>query len=357
MARFLVRRILAGHHRHVAGHGRRLPHLLRRPGPEGRRPRAGRQVGDAAGRGRGVPPAAARPADLGAVLAFPVAAAARQPRATPSTTTSRSTRSSRRRSRSPCRWSSAPPSCGSCIGVLTGVLSAVRARSLADRTFTGLALFFYSMPTFVLGLLFLLCFYYELTIHGIALFPGSGYTSFTHEPVRMVPRADPALVHPRAGVGRHLHPADPGVDAGRDGGGLHPHRPGQRPVRAAGHLPALAARGADAGRHPVRHRRRDPARRRGHHRAGLRACPASASPPCRPSTSRTCRSSSAWSSSPRPRSWWPTSWSTRSTPCSTRGSGCTDLRRRRPGRASGRDHARIAARPRVRPVPAFPFTL
>jgi len=68
------------------------------------------------------------------------------------------------------------------IGVLTGVLSAVRARSVADRTFTGLALLFYSMPTFVLGLLFLLVFYYELTIHGLALFPGSGYTPFTTNP-------------------------------------------------------------------------------------------------------------------------------------------------------------------------------
>jgi peptide/nickel transport system permease protein len=68
------------------------------------------------------------------------------------------------------------------IGVLTGVLSAVRARSFADRAFTGLALFFYSMPTFVLGLLFLLFFYYELTIHGLALFPGSGYTPFTTNP-------------------------------------------------------------------------------------------------------------------------------------------------------------------------------
>jgi len=68
------------------------------------------------------------------------------------------------------------------MGVLSGVLSAVRARSLADRTFTGLALFFYSMPTFVLGLLFLLFFYYELTIHGIHAFPGSGYTPLTVSP-------------------------------------------------------------------------------------------------------------------------------------------------------------------------------
>jgi peptide/nickel transport system permease protein len=68
------------------------------------------------------------------------------------------------------------------MGVLSGVLSAVRARSLLDRTFTGLALFFYSMPTFVLGLLLLLVFYYEFTIHGIHAFPGSGYTSLTSNP-------------------------------------------------------------------------------------------------------------------------------------------------------------------------------
>jgi peptide/nickel transport system permease protein len=68
------------------------------------------------------------------------------------------------------------------LGVLSGVLSAVRSRSLMDRTFTLLALFFYSMPTFVLGLLLLLLLYYELTIHGIHAFPGSGYTSLTANP-------------------------------------------------------------------------------------------------------------------------------------------------------------------------------
>lgn len=68
------------------------------------------------------------------------------------------------------------------MGVLSGVLSAVRARSFADRAFTGLALLFYSMPTFVLGLLFLLVFYYEFTIHHINLFPGSGFTAITVNP-------------------------------------------------------------------------------------------------------------------------------------------------------------------------------
>jgi peptide/nickel transport system permease protein len=60
------------------------------------------------------------------------------------------------------------------LGVLSGVLSAVRRGSVWDRMSTTLALVFYSMPTFVLGLLLLLIFYYELTINGIKWFPGQG---------------------------------------------------------------------------------------------------------------------------------------------------------------------------------------
>jgi peptide/nickel transport system permease protein len=68
------------------------------------------------------------------------------------------------------------------LGVMSGVYSAVRPRSWLDRLFTTLSLLFYSMPTFVLGLLLLLTLYYEATIHGLALFPGSGYTPFTQNP-------------------------------------------------------------------------------------------------------------------------------------------------------------------------------
>src|ERR1700722_7257208 len=53
------------------------------------------------------------------------------------------------------------------IGVLTGVLSAVRRGSIWDRAATTLALIFYSMPTFVLGLLILWLLYYELSVNGI----------------------------------------------------------------------------------------------------------------------------------------------------------------------------------------------
>jgi peptide/nickel transport system permease protein len=63
------------------------------------------------------------------------------------------------------------------IGVLSGVASAVRPRSFLDRLLTMTALFFYSMPSFVLGVLLLDLLYYQLSVHGLHWFPPSGYTS------------------------------------------------------------------------------------------------------------------------------------------------------------------------------------
>ena len=68
------------------------------------------------------------------------------------------------------------------MGLLSGILSAIRPRSMLDRTFTFMALFFYSMPTFVLGLLLLLLLFYQLSIHGISFFPAQGYVPFTQSP-------------------------------------------------------------------------------------------------------------------------------------------------------------------------------
>jgi peptide/nickel transport system permease protein len=70
------------------------------------------------------------------------------------------------------------------IGLATGILSAVRTRSVLDRTFTTQALFFYSMPTFVLGLLLILVLYQILTQHNVAIFPAPGtWTPFTSNPL------------------------------------------------------------------------------------------------------------------------------------------------------------------------------
>src|SRR5262245_22896541 len=70
------------------------------------------------------------------------------------------------------------------IGVSSGVLSATRPRSLADRLVTVSALFFYSMPAFLLGLIFLYFFFFRLHLVGIDLFPGSGYVPLTQSPVQ-----------------------------------------------------------------------------------------------------------------------------------------------------------------------------
>ncbi len=197
-----------------------------------------------------------------------------------------------RRSRSRCRSSSGAAILWIVMGVLSGVLSAVRARSVMDRTFTGLALLFYSMPTFVLGLLLLLVFYYEFTIHGIHV-SRVGLHVDHGQPMELVRGLVLPWITLVARVGRDLHPADPRLDAGRHGRGLHQDRAGQGHAGATGDLPARPAGRADAGRDPVRHRRRrllggvvitEP----------CSACRASATPRCSRSSSRTCPWSSAW---------------------------------------------------------------
>ena len=66
-------------------------------------------------------------------------------------------------------------------GVFTGVISAVRSRSLMDRAFTASALFFFSIPVFVLGLSLIWIFAYKLS-PVTTFFPFHGYVSITTNP-------------------------------------------------------------------------------------------------------------------------------------------------------------------------------
>jgi peptide/nickel transport system permease protein len=68
------------------------------------------------------------------------------------------------------------------LGVSSGVYSSVRPRTFADRAFTATALFFYSIPVFVLGLTLLYLLFYQLTVHHLAIFPATGYVSITANP-------------------------------------------------------------------------------------------------------------------------------------------------------------------------------
>jgi peptide/nickel transport system permease protein len=85
------------------------------------------------------------------------------------------------------------------IGIGNGVLSAVRPRSLADRALTTFALFFYSMPTFLLGVLLLYFLYFQLTLAGYRIFPAGGYVPLAEDPAEwlnhmLLPWATLALV-------------------------------------------------------------------------------------------------------------------------------------------------------------------
>jgi peptide/nickel transport system permease protein len=65
------------------------------------------------------------------------------------------------------------------LGVFNGVISAIHPRSLADRSLTLFSLFFYSFPSFLLGLLLLYFLYFRLTLAGYRWFPAGGYTGIT----------------------------------------------------------------------------------------------------------------------------------------------------------------------------------
>lgn len=69
------------------------------------------------------------------------------------------------------------------MGVSAGVLASIRPRSIADRTVTFFALFFYSMPTFLIGLFLLFFAFFKLYTAGLHLFPGGGYVPLTQDPI------------------------------------------------------------------------------------------------------------------------------------------------------------------------------
>jgi peptide/nickel transport system permease protein len=68
------------------------------------------------------------------------------------------------------------------LGVSSGVYSSIHPRTFMDRTFTAGALFFYSIPVFVLGVTLRYFFFYRLTLHHITWFPAEGYVSITTSP-------------------------------------------------------------------------------------------------------------------------------------------------------------------------------
>ena len=72
---------------------------------------------------------------------------------------------------------------GISYGIFSGVVSAVRPRSLLDRSITSAALAFYSMPAFILGLALIWVFAYKLS-PVTTFFPFHGYVPVTANPLQ-----------------------------------------------------------------------------------------------------------------------------------------------------------------------------
>ncbi len=70
------------------------------------------------------------------------------------------------------------------IGIPIGILAATKPRSLRDRAATVFALGGLSIPSFVIGLVFLYFFFYIFrTKFNITIFPGNGYIPLTQNPL------------------------------------------------------------------------------------------------------------------------------------------------------------------------------
>lgn len=70
------------------------------------------------------------------------------------------------------------------MGVGAGVIAASRPRSRTDRTITAMTLFFYSMPSFLVGQLLLFFLFFQLYLAGIELFPPGSYVPFSESPLQ-----------------------------------------------------------------------------------------------------------------------------------------------------------------------------
>ena len=70
------------------------------------------------------------------------------------------------------------------MGVGAGVVAATRPRSRIDRAITAAALFFYSMPSFLLGQLLLFFLFFQLYLAGYEFFPPGSYVAFSESPLQ-----------------------------------------------------------------------------------------------------------------------------------------------------------------------------
>ena len=169
---------------------------------------------------------------------------------------------------------------GCVIGVTTGVLAATHPRSFIDRAATFFALFFYSMPTFLLGVILLYVLFFRLHLAGIDSSPAAGTCRSAQNPLQwaqhlilpwMTMALTTAATYTRLTRGRMLDVLGEDYIRTARAKGVSESRIIYR------HAPA---RRTDLGGHPARHRRRRRCSAARRHRERLR--PARPRPARRP---------------------------------------------------------------------------
>ena len=149
-----------------------------------------------------------------------------------------------------------------------GIVSAIRRRSILDRTTMTGSLALISAPVFWLGLVSLYLFADDIGVWKI--FPGQGAFASREQSSPEGGGDDPAVAGPR---GRHLgdlRAVHAGEHDRHDVRGLHPHRAGQGTARAHGDQASRRAQRDHPDRHSDRSRRGHAARRqRDPHRNGV----------------------------------------------------------------------------------------
>ena len=105
------------------------------------------------------------------------------------------------------------------LGIVFGVLSAMRAGRFTDRALTVLALVGVSTPVFLLGAVAL----YFLAFK-VQIFPNGGYVPLTQDPARLALPHDPAVARAERAVHRHLLARAALEPARHDERGLRAHR-------------------------------------------------------------------------------------------------------------------------------------
>lgn len=134
-------------------------------------------------------------------------------------------------------------------GIPLGIIAAVRRGKLSDLMLTTVASVGTSVPVYVLGYLLVVVFALNIFNLPIAKLPASGFTAFSKDPAMHIQK----IILPAVTLALGIHHADDALlNAGRDGGGIHPAAACKRAVGRQSHQKACNPQCDDSRYHDYR---------------------------------------------------------------------------------------------------------